>query len=38
MEKIGITLGDIAGVGPEITLKVIDKYITKCSKRSLWTI
>ena len=30
MEKIGITLGDIAGVGPEITLKVIDKYINEC--------
>lgn len=29
MEKIGITLGDIAGVGPEIALKVIDKYINE---------
>ena len=30
MEKIGITIGDIAGVGPEITLKAIKSYINEC--------
>ena len=30
MEKLAITLGDIAGVGPEITLKVINKFINDC--------
>lgn len=29
MEKLGITLGDIAGVGPEITLKAIPSYINE---------
>lgn len=30
MEKIGLTLGDIAGVGPEITLKAVSSYINEC--------